>query len=96
MGVVDVDKIEVTLLKTGSRRVERFNGDVADALTFSKLCRVTLSDGTEYYAQLRLIPQEFIPTTDAHVVDFDTVFIESYTVADDGKGAIVHEKRGHI
>ena len=96
MGVVDVDKIEVTLLKTGSRYVKRANGDFATALTFSKLCRVTLSDGTEYYAELRLIPQEFIPTTDAHVVDFGTVFIEQYTVADDGKGAIVHEKRGYI
>ena len=96
MGVVDVDKIEVTLLKTGRKLVERANGDVAEALSFSKFCRVTLSDGTEYYAELRLIPQEFIPTTDAHVVNFDNVFIEQYTVADDGKGAIVHEKRGYI
>jgi len=97
MGVVDLDEVEVTLLSNGKKRVTRLNGDVQEAVTFSKICRVTLSDGTQYFAELRLVPADFMPNPIlAHTVKFDHFFIEAYDVRDDGQGKVVHERRGYI
>ena len=96
MGEVNLDNVEVTLLSNGKKYVRRLNGDYDWAQTFSKLCRVTLSDGTQYTAELKLVPLDFLPQADAHAVNFDHVFIEGYGLYNDDEGQVVHEKRGHI
>jgi hypothetical protein len=97
MGVVDLDQVEVTLLSNGKKRVKRLNGDMCEAQTFSKICRVTLSDGTQYFAELKLVPADFMPDPIlAHTVVFDHFFIEGYGVFNDGAGQVVHERRGYI
>lgn len=94
MGVVDLQVVEVTLLLNGKKKVKRLNGDFQEALMFSKLCRVTLSDGTEYFTELRLVPGDFMPGADSLGTDY--FFIEGYGVFDDGAGKVVHEKRGYV
>ena len=96
MGVVDLNVAEVTLLSNGKKLVQRFSGDVQEAQLFSKICRVTLSDGTQYFAELQLVPRDFVPQEDGHTVNFDHFFIEGYGLFNDGMGQVVHEKRGHI
>jgi hypothetical protein len=97
MGEVNLDQVEVTLLTRGKRHVKRFNGDFAEAITLNKFARITLSDGTEYFAELRLVPNDLFPfSVNADQLVYENFFIEAHDVLSDGKGNVVHEKRGHI
>ena len=96
MGEVDLNRAEVTLLTTGKRRVKTLDGDYREAVTLAKVCKVTLSDGTQYFAEFRLVPADInAPGDEAHNVQYDNVFLEPYDVYKDG-GTIVHERRGYI
>ena len=98
MGAVDLNTAEVTLLIEGKKRVKRFNGDIQEAVIFAKHCRVTLSDGTEYQAEIRIVPPDIYASGSAEAGQFlyEYVFLEADDVHNDGKGNVVHEKRGHI
>ena len=96
MGEVDLNKVEVTLLTMGKRRVKRLNGDFEEALTLAKVCKVTLSDGTQYFAEFRLVPADVnAPGYEVDGVQYENIFLEAYDVFKDG-GTVVHERRGYI
>ena len=93
MGEVDLNSAEVTLLSRGKKRIKRLDGSYAEAITLEKFVRVTLSDGTQYLADLKLIPADiFAPGTEAHTVKYEHFFLEAANPGDN----IVHEKRGYI
>ena len=97
MGEVNLNQAEVTLLVNGKKRVKTFEGDIREAVLLEKFVRVRLSDGTEYFAEVRLVPRDILPgDVDVDSVVYETFFLEGYGILDDGAGKVVHQKRGYI
>ena len=98
MAEVNLNQAEVTLLSNGKKRIKRLDGSYAEAITLAKFARVTLSDGTQYFAELRLVPTDIFPNDAAGLQDavYEHFFLEGYGIFDNGDGNVVHEKRGHI
>ena len=98
MGEVNLDKAEVTLLSRGKKRIKRLDGSYAEAITLETFCRVTLSDGTQYFAELRVVPRDIYQsgTVGADQFVYEHFFLEAHGVEDKGDGFVVHDKRGHI
>lgn len=97
MGVINLDKAEVTLLLSGKKKIKRVDGSVGEALIFEKFCKVKFQDGSEYFAPVRLGPAEiFAENETGDQAQHEHLFIEGYGVRDNGDGEVVFEKRGEI
>ena len=97
MGEVNLNQAEITLLVNGKKRAKLLNGDYGEVLTLEKFVRIRLSDGTEYFAEVRLVPGDIIPKdSDWDGVVYENFLLEGYGIFDDGAGKVVHQKRGFI
>ena len=97
MGEIDINRAEITLLVNGKKRAKLLNGDYGEVVTLEKFVRIRLSDGTEYFAEVKLVPRDITPgDADWDGVVYENFLLEGYGILDDGAGKVVHQKRGYI